>query len=1279
MARDVGLTRHTRAAVGIVRCPTLTHTNTQNKLINIMLETTKMKKCGSHPDVKRGAEKEPFQRYHGKYGRSRRSYLKRGFGPDGGRDRAVALVHRLYDGLRGAGRHPVPLNPSKILNHLVVTEVIDGRYRDTAQGGLGLPCSLTAFASAFPNQRQICRFYEKLVKQGLHEDNARGPSGGMTLAGMVSALQEWEAGIFTDPKPKVVRPRGMDLHQVNCRGGTFISYDIVYRTRLRDGAREQIIVYINDESCNFAHFCAVTSLNEAALKREIAQGKKRANYADLVAADSARVPGEKVPVASKVEHIVTPNTSKTGTPGNSGKAEPHHLQELDVLFEEAIAQAQGMDQPEKHTLGVCTGSGGDEPDVSPESDEEILFPPQPVQEPKPIPVPRRVLRDLHHKVEFIKTHSATPILSHEPVRAYACAGLVSEGCVEHDDASHEGGVGLTELHPEVLSKFNFTRRSYYYVTAGVEPDALDGRFLTNGQYNPAWIATMQFENTAYTLKFVGNKGPCDYYHLCKAITLRARKGFFSCPKFISGAISEVGAWATEIGLIAQPQATIKHVTNLPDRGLRTRSLKGVKGASRARWGMHAHHAPEDLRGPYHTLFIENADNSNSDPNEVLKALKYEKAMLEREHGKRGYCAPKMSTPKTCASCGESPPKGKYKWKHRQCRNCQRKLKSCGAISTMGLQIQQNLTVAKGHPGCVHLNSSTLPPKKEKWAKVHIPKDAIKVHKSDVPWLRHTGDGTSKMHSVEKEDLSKIDITLERPKRECVLAGIGVSGCYPMVTRKGFYARMQALIGRAYLQKPDSSSAAWEVMAKMKQCLLPNDALDGERFSIDFWLTTMPSRRRRALERAHKEYKDSGGLRDKDLTFSAFVKQELLAGYKKFGWGDARPLEESIARMIMAPKDKAHIVAGPVIKPKLERLKRHWGPDNWLFYGATTPEKLQGWLDSSITGCEDGEVFAFWCDYSMFDCTHSAESMDLVESFYSEMRTDPEFARLINAWRAPKGRMGELSYKAAIMLASGRDDTSLMNALLNGLVMGLSVAAAVAGVELESLQKEHLRFAESRVRISICGDDTLGFLPKHLWVDRARIMRDIQVNIARFGLVTKLDCTSFLGSAVYLGMRPYNVPTPTGRRWLWGRTVGRAAFKLGWMLDPSKGDAAAWATGVADSVVRTQPYVPVLSDLARQTLKLREGARRTPVAIDENKPWTNWTVREEVKNLTYDRETIHALVKSYSTPTLYGGDEPICTPLVEDFYQTIAAIQDVPCLPYVIDDLALRFMCVTDDC
>jgi hypothetical protein len=193
------------------------------------------------------------------------------------------------------------------------------------------------------------------------------------------------------------------------------------------------------------------------------------------------------------------------------------------------------------------------------------------------------------------------------------------------------------------------------------------------------------------------------------------------------------------------------------------------------------------------------------------------------------------------------------------------------------------------------------------------------------------------------------------------------------------------------------------------------------------------------------------------------------------------------------------------------------------------------------------------------------------------------------------------------------------------------------------------------------------------------MRELERNVKRFGLVTKLDCTNYIGSAVYLGMRPYNVPTPLGRRWLWGRTVGRAAFKLGWMLDLTKGDAAAWATGVADSIVRTQPYVPILSDMARQVLHLRKGCKRTPVPVDENKPWTNWTVQAGTQDLTYDRHTLLCLERSYSTPTLYGGNGPVCAPTADDFLRTVEAIQAVPCLPYVVDDMALRFMCVTDDC
>ena len=1268
----------------------------------------------------------------GKYGRPRRSYLdsdpvggvvvarssclsQKQLGklhvPEGGEARCIALLERLYERPKGlSDDSPVPPAASGILRDLIEEKTLDSRYTED-----NLPCSLQAFASAFTSKPNIRKMYKFLVEAGLNVEDARGPAGGVDCASFVKALQDWERWASKRAKQRGEKIRGLDVHFLKCNGGTLLDYQVMHKTTLLAGGEwgTQVIVYVEDAASGFVHYCASKGVSRGSDKEIFRRLNARKEYSESTSDCSTS------DTSSRSETVPVPRAGPSGTApavrrerALEGAVIPtlgvpvlERSLVLPDFFREkltvAISRAQGMDPPVEDE-----GSWDDEPigRIGP-SDPE----PDDGGGPPGFPVSDHDLKHLHTHVEFIKTHNTTPILDYNledgeieaefrlcgdlfgpaptrrkgsgwvnRVRAYECGGLVSEGCVSHDDASYEGGVGLTELHPTVLDRFNFTKNSFYYVTRGIEPDNLDGKLLSNGQYNPLWLSSMQFENMSYELDYIGFHGPCDYYRLRKAAHLIPKTGLLGCPDVLRTAWDETTAWFADIGLTEQPRAQVKHATNMPGRGLRPKRLVG-SGASRARWAINAQYAREDLRGPYHTLFVKNADDDNLDPTEALVALTSEKAQLEAKFGKRGYRPAKLSGFKNCGSCGNEPPKQKYKWKHRVCNECDVKLKKCGSVSTMGQQIQMNMTVAEGHPGRVHLYSSTLPPKPEKWAKVDIPEGKIKMRKTDAPWLKPVGADRKTWHSVVKEDLAKIDTSLEQSKQECVLAGIGVSGCYPMVTRKGPYSRMQALIGRAFLKKPKSSPAAWAVMDKFKDELLPSSALDGEKMPIDAWLASMPARRRRALERAYREYINDGGLTDKDLTFSAFVKQELLASYKKFDWADAKPLAESIARMIMAPKDKAHIVAGPVIKPKLERLKAHWNKDNWLFYGATTPEKLQGWLDSSVAGCEDGDVFAFWCDYSMFDCTHSKESMRLVESFYSEMRSDPEFARLINAWRAPKGKMGEMDYQADIMLASGRDDTSLMNAILNGLVMGLSVAAAVAGVRLEDLQKEHLRYAEAYIRISICGDDTLGFLPKHLWGDRVRIMREIERNISRFGLVTKLDCTDYLGSAVYLGMRPYNVPTPTGRRWLWGRTVGRAAFKFGWMLDLAKGDAAAWATGVADSVARTQPYVPILSDLARRTLKLREGARRTPVAVDENKPWTNWTVQQETKDLTYDRQTLYCLEKSYSTPTLYGEPGPICTPSVEDFLCTVRKIESIPCMPYVVDDMALRFMCVTDDC
>lgn len=1210
----------------------------------------------------------------------------------------MAVAKSLFHDVSAGGRCVVPEKASMLLDRMISNGKLPKGYTRE-----NLPCALTAFAAAFSSERHIECFYWNLVEQGLEERDEQGRSGGICLAKMLRALNKWESWAAWDARERKVEFRGLDVYRLKCKGGTLLEYHPML-TRHTEGHRRQSIIFIDDVDSPRAHYCAAGAVRKTA-GRVLQAMRNRAGYADQVSADPAEVTEEApeheaetacdavvLEPAAASEAPVDPGCAGPSTAPTTGSVESPNSPG-DIIHMDEPGPSEQVPTMEERVTGQGPGHG---------------------TEPSGLMMPAKYVRYLHRNVEFVKTHNIAPTLDfdytedeieriarmsvsggrrgmdHVPMtcgrlraRAYACGDLVPEGCVAHTDPQYEGGIGLTELHPEVLNRFNFTRNSFYYVSRGVGPDPLNPVLLSNGQYNPGWIASVQFGNMSYILTFIGHHGTCSYYRMKMAAHNVPRKGIFSCPRFLREACEEVGAWASANGLARQPKACVKHATNLPGRELEPKSLTGFAGAKRAEWALTAQYAREDLRGAYHTLFIENADDQSLNPKAALLGLRSQKGTLESEFGKKGYCTPALSDPKRCASCGKAPPKTKYKWKHRECNDCQDKLKKCGAVSTMGLQIQQNLTVAEGHPGRVHLNSSTLPPKASKWDKVDIPKGAITMHRSEVPWLRNSKKSrvpeAGRLYEVEKGDLAKIDTSLERPKRECVLAGIGVSGCYPMVTRKGLYSRMQALIGRAFLAKPESSPAAWAVMDTFKEVLLHPRALDGERMTVESWIASMPARRRRALERAYAEYLNHGGLSEKDLTFSAFVKQELLASYEKFNWCEAKPLLESIARMIMAPKDKAHIVAGPIIKPKLERLKKHWGSDNWLFYGATTPENLQGWLDSCIRGCEDGEVFAFWCDYSMFDCTHSAESMRLVEGYYSEMLTDPEFARLITAWRAPRGRMGEMKYRAAIMLASGRDDTSLMNALLNGLVMGLSVAAAVAGVELEDLRMEHLRYAMAYIRISITGDDTLGFLPKHLWPDRARIMRELERNVKRFGLVTKMDCTNYIGSAVYLGMRPYNVPTPLGRRWLWGRTVGRAAFKLGWMLDLAKGDAAAWATGVADSIVRTQPYVPILSDMARQVLLLRKGCKRTPLPVDENKPWTNWTVQAGTKDLTYDRHTLLCLERSYSTPTLYGGTAPICSPTADDFLRTVKAIQAVPCLPYVVDDMALRFMCVTDEC
>jgi len=1228
-------------------------------------------------------------------------------------NRSNSGFSRFYCGIKGENEANIALETISLLDQ------IDLDWKSVAKRHVlpdGYPCALVAFAACLPFEEHIQYFYNQLMLNGLLARNEQGPPGGMSLVGMLKALKTWEQAV-RNKRFQTDKLRGMDVHHITLKGSKIVDFSI-YPTELKGSRVETIIIFIEGDGRE-GHFFSAKKMwpGQHYRMKQLAEQNRLIEVAAQTTSSVPTPPSEPRVTVTTPESTPPTLTSREIETATWLGLTPDELNIVEASIGDMDPEPEN-DLPSDRRLsydGTMVVWSPDPPDPS-------SPPPEETRPPSPPPSPMLEFVPENESIEFIKTNVTVPRFTHA-LRGYAVGDLLPEGAVGHVDASCENACGATELHPAVQERYGFTRRSFYYVSANVGVNPLDAKYLTNGQYNPDWLTSMVFGDTSYVLVYAGFFSDCQFYRLEEAATLVPKSTrFFS--RLMSGLCAPVAGTLMfkgasvlkrrgvpeslgtvggpliaiaglahaafpdaiptlkeklvgklrEHGYISEPTARCYHA----QKELPPADFSAFDGHRRAEWTVMRQYVRDDLVPAFHSLQVRNGDH-NLDPEKALEGLQTFKHSLETKRGTRGYKVFGTPGPKHCKSCGKAPPPAgvRYKWRHRVCKDCEKTLNNCGAITPMGRDIQANCTVADGPPGRVHMYSSTLPPKKKKWEQVEVPPGAITIRTSDAPWM--AGVRTmAKVLEVTKEDIFKIDTSLEKRRQECVLAGIAISGCYPMVTQKGLYSRMQALLGRAFLKKPESCPKAWKKMEDLKHLILPKGALDGPQMDIEDWIASMPGRRKRALKRAYKQFLEDGLIVEKDLTFSAFVKQELLAAFEEYEGPISKGLEETIARMIMAPQDKAHIIAGPVIKPKLMRLKDHWHHDNWMFYGATTPKNLQNWLDKTVGTCVDGEVFAFWCDFSMFDCTHNAYSMQLIESYYSEMETSPLFKMVIDAWRVPAGTMGELKFRLhQIMLASGRDDTALMNALYCGFTMGLAVAAAVRNKPLEDLDSEDILFATAYIRISICGDDTLGFLPKNLWPRRAQIMTSIQLNLSRFGLVSKLDCSNYLGSAVYLGMRPYNVPTPFGRQWLWGRTIGRAAYKMGWMLDLSKGDAAAWAFGVADSIVRTQPYVPLLSDLARKVVELSQGYKRTPVLADPHKPWTHWTPHENLGQLTYDDQTLHCLVLSYETPTHFGASQPV-SPTTYDLHRSVGNIKKIDRLPYNLEDYALQFYCNRDD-
>lgn len=494
------------------------------------------------------------------------------------------------------------------------------------------------------------------------------------------------------------------------------------------------------------------------------------------------------------------------------------------------------------------------------------------------------------------------------------------------------------------------------------------------------------------------------------------------------------------------------------------------------------------------------------------------------------------------------------------------------------------------------------------------------------------------------------------RRVAQLVGVGIGNWVPFVSAMTAYNGKKALTIRV-LSEPKYKPVAglYLHLRGLIDLLLPGWG-PVNRMTTQEWLDSMPARRKKPLANAARRV-EQRYWSQRWGTFKAFIKSELLPGASKDCVNS--PILCISDRIIQGPEDEAHIIAGPVLKPVTRRLKEIWSPAFNIFYASVSADVLSAWYNTHFRmGC-----VAVAADYSGFDNSHSADSWGFVEHLYTLARLglgDKRFRRVLEAWRAPRGVMRgkgwALKYVATFMNASGRDDTALANALLNGCAIFLSIVAAVENVPVEHVTRAMLDRARGWLWVAVCGDDSLVAVQRAVPVDfRDRVSR----NIACFGFCAeaeKLVVTKNPFEHVFLGMRPY----PTKDGWSFGKTVGRAMWKRGWKLDALDSHLPAWLRGVCVAELKWNNHVPFYSDYLRRTLSLLGEGPVEDVRADPNKPWTVGMPTPE-----YDETAVRYVIDGY-------GLAPSAHAVV------LQELQGVVRLPWCLHSQVLNTMVMHDD-
>lgn len=511
--------------------------------------------------------------------------------------------------------------------------------------------------------------------------------------------------------------------------------------------------------------------------------------------------------------------------------------------------------------------------------------------------------------------------------------------------------------------------------------------------------------------------------------------------------------------------------------------------------------------------------------------------------------------------------------------------------------------------------------------------------------------------VDPLSIASPPMTYRRPQRfACQLVGIGLSGWTPFVSALTKYNGEKALTIRV-LSKPKYSPAAgvFDDVRRFIDRLLPGWG-HVEALTIQDWLDSMPARRKRPLAAAARKVSERY-WQEKWGTFKAFVKTEMLPGNSKDE--PHTPILSVSDRVIQGPADEAHVIMGPHLKPLTKRLKEIWHSRHNIFYASVDVPTLSRWY-RQVFG---PGVIGLAADYSGFDNSHSSDSWAFVEHLYARAKLgvgDRRVHRLLRAWRTPSGVMSgmgwALKYLADCMNASGRDDTALANAILNGFAMFLAVVAAMECVPLEHLTEAMLDRARDWLWVAVCGDDSLVAVQRPVGQG---FRERVSFNISCFGFCAeaeKLVLSTDPFQHVFLGMRPY----PTKDGWSFGKTIGRASWKRGWKMDDLDCHLPAWLRGVCQAELVWNAHVPFYADYLRRTLDLLGQGPTRRIEQDPNKPWTvggstDW----------YTEDAVRYVCRGYGLAASAHG----CA---------LAELQSVSRLPFVLDSAVFDRFVMLDD-